>query len=93
MKLFVTGGAGFIGSNFVRMALGGRLPGLENADITVFDALTYSGTLTNLETVADHSRFTFVKGDIRDAASRRGSTLRSRRDRAFRGRKATSIAV
>ena len=45
MKLFVTGGAGFIGSNFARMALTGRLPGLEEAEITVFDALTYSGTL------------------------------------------------
>ena len=66
MRLFVTGGAGFIGSNFVRMALGGRLPGLEDAHITVFDALTYSGTLTNLESVRDSPRFSFVQGDIRD---------------------------
>ena len=66
MKLFVTGGAGFIGSNFVRMALGGHLPGLENADITVFDALTYSGTLTNLESVKDSPRYSFIQGDIRD---------------------------
>ena len=66
VKLFVTGGAGFIGSNFVRMALDGRLPGLEQAEITVFDALTYSGTLTNLESVADHPRFRFIRGDIRD---------------------------
>ena len=65
MKLFVTGGAGFIGSNFVRMALDGRLPGLEDASVTVFDALTYSGTLTNLATVADHPRFQFIQGDIR----------------------------
>ena len=65
MKLFVTGGAGFIGSNFVRMTLGGRLPGLEDAHITVFDALTYSGTLTNLENVKDSPRFSFVQGDIR----------------------------
>lgn len=65
MKLFVTGGAGFIGSNFVRMTLGGRLPGLEDAHITVFDALTYSGTLTNLENVKDSPRFNFVQGDIR----------------------------
>ena len=69
MKLFVTGGAGFIGSNFVRMALSGRLPGLEYADITVFDALTYSGTLTNLEAVADNPRFTFIQGDIRNSAA------------------------
>jgi len=67
VKLFVTGGAGFIGSNFTRMALTGRLPGLEDAEITVFDALTYSGTLTNLEEVSDNPRYSFVKGDIRDA--------------------------
>ncbi|MFZ9106160.1 MAG: dTDP-glucose 4,6-dehydratase [Pontimonas sp.] len=67
MKLFVTGGAGFIGSNFARMALTGRLPGLENAEITVFDALTYSGTLTNLEPVSDNPRYRFIQGDIRNA--------------------------
>ena len=66
MKLFVTGGAGFIGSNFARMLLADRLPGLEGAEITVFDALTYSGTLTNLESVEDSASFTFVHGDIRD---------------------------
>ena len=66
MRLFVTGGAGFIGSNFVRMAIDGRLPGLEDAHINVFDALTYSGTLTNLESVKDSPRFSFVQGDIRD---------------------------
>jgi len=66
VRLFVTGGAGFIGSNFVRMAIGGRLPGLEDAHITVFDALTYSGTLTNLESVKDSPGFSFVQGDIRD---------------------------
>ena len=67
MKLLVTGGAGFIGSNFARMALTGRLPGLEEAEITVFDALTYSGTLTNLEPVSDNPRYRFIQGDIRDA--------------------------
>ena len=66
MRLFVTGGAGFIGSNFVRMAIQGQLPNLEDADITVFDALTYSGTLTNLESVKGSPRFSFVQGDIRD---------------------------
>ena len=65
MKLFVTGGAGFIGSNFTRMVLNDSLPGLEGAEVTVFDALTYSGTLTNLESVKDSPRFTFVHGDIR----------------------------
>lgn len=66
MKLFVTGGAGFIGSNFVRMVIENSLLGLEGAEVTVFDALTYSGTLSNLESVAGSDRFTFVKGDIRD---------------------------
>lgn len=66
MRLFVTGGAGFIGSNFVRMALSGELVGLEDAEITVFDALTYSGTLTNLEAVKDSPRYSFIQGDIRD---------------------------
>ncbi len=69
MKIFVTGGAGFIGSNFARMALSGQLPGLEEAHITVFDALTYSGTLTNLEAVQDSPRYTFIRGDIRDSAA------------------------
>jgi dTDP-glucose 4,6-dehydratase len=69
VKLFVTGGAGFIGSNFARMLLADGLPGLEGADITVFDALTYSGTLTNLESVKDSPRYTFVHGDIRDEAA------------------------
>jgi len=66
VRLFVTGGAGFIGSNFVRMALSGELVGLEDAEITVFDALTYSGTLTNLEAVKDSPRYSFIQGDIRD---------------------------
>lgn len=69
MRLFVTGGAGFIGSNFVRMAISGRLPGLEDAEITVFDALTYSGTLSNLAEVKDSPRFSFIEGDIRDASA------------------------
>ena len=69
MKLFVTGGAGFIGSNFVRMALSNRLPGLEDSVITVFDALTYSGTLSNLTDVKNSPRFDFIKGDIRDSRS------------------------
>jgi len=67
VKIFVTGGAGFIGSNFARMAIDNTLPGLEDSDITVFDALTYSGTLTNLQDINDSDRFTFVHGDIRNA--------------------------
>lgn len=69
MRLFVTGGAGFIGSNFVRMAIDGRLPGLEDARVTVFDAITYSGTLTNLESVKGSPRFSFVQGDIRNSSA------------------------
>jgi dTDP-glucose 4,6-dehydratase len=68
MKILVTGGAGFIGSNFVRRTLEDKYPGLEGADVVVLDALTYSGNLTNLESVADSPRYTFVHGDIRDAA-------------------------
>ena len=66
MRLFVTGGAGFIGSNFTRMVINDALPGLEGAEVTVFDALTYSGTRTNLESVAGSERFRFIEGDIRD---------------------------
>ena len=66
MKIVVTGGAGFIGSNFVRMALKGQFPGLEVGQLTVLDALTYSGTLTNLEEVAGDPRYRFEKADIRD---------------------------
>jgi dTDP-glucose 4,6-dehydratase len=66
MKLLVTGGAGFIGSNFVRRTLTGQIPGLDDASITVLDALTYSGTLTNLTEVATHPNYTFVEGDIRN---------------------------
>ena len=66
MRLFVTGGAGFIGSNFTRMVINDALPGLEGAEVTVLDALTYSGTRTNLESVAGSDRFRFIEGDIRD---------------------------
>lgn len=66
MKLVVTGGAGFIGSNFVRMALRGELPTVSVTSLTVIDSLTYSGTLTNLESVADDPRYRFEHADIRD---------------------------
>jgi dTDP-glucose 4,6-dehydratase len=69
MKIFVTGGAGFIGSNFVRMALSRRLEGLEDADITVFDALTYSGNLANLASVSTSENYRFIEGDIRESAA------------------------
>jgi dTDP-glucose 4,6-dehydratase len=61
MKLFVTGGAGFIGSNFVRGVL-------ERSDdhVTVYDALTYAGNRSSLEDLEDDARFRFVLGDICD---------------------------
>ena len=68
MRVLVTGGAGFIGSNFVRMAIEGALPGLEDAQLTVLDALTYSGMLSNLKSVENSPRFSFIHGDIRDPA-------------------------
>lgn len=67
MKILVTGGAGFIGSNFVRRTLEDAYPGLEGAEVIVLDALTYSGNLANLAPIADSARYSFVHGDIRDA--------------------------
>ena len=66
MKILVTGGAGFIGSNFVRRTLEDAYPGLEGAEVVVLDALTYSGNLDNLLPVKDSPRLTFVNGDIRN---------------------------
>jgi dTDP-glucose 4,6-dehydratase len=63
-KFFITGGAGFIGSAFVRLVLD-RDP---NAQVVNFDALTYAGNMENLRGV-DDSRHTFVKGDICDRAA------------------------
>ena len=68
MKILVTGGAGFIGSNFVRRALEDALPGMEGAEVVVLDALTYSGNLANLEPVAGSELFRFVHGDIRSTS-------------------------
>jgi nucleoside-diphosphate-sugar epimerase len=63
MRLTVTGGAGFIGSAFVRMVLGGD----PDAQVTVLDKLTYAGNPDNLQPVADYPGYRFVKGDICDA--------------------------
>ena len=64
MKLLVTGGAGFIGSAFVRMVLGDR----KVRELVVLDKLTYAGNLENLAPVANDPRYRFVRGDICDAA-------------------------
>jgi len=63
MKLLVTGGAGFIGSAFIRMALQGE----EDIVLGNMDALTYAGNLENLASVAADPRYTFFKADIADA--------------------------
>ena len=68
MRLLVTGGAGFIGSNFARMAVNDQLPGIEGAEVIVLDALTYSGNMANLDPIEDSPRYEFVHGDIRDTA-------------------------
>ncbi|MGC9377768.1 dTDP-glucose 4,6-dehydratase [Streptomyces sp. MH13] len=66
MKILVTGGAGFIGSQFVRALLLGQLPSGEGAQVTVLDNLTYSGNEENLAPVAGLAGYAFVRGDIRD---------------------------
>jgi len=66
MKLLVTGGAGFIGSNFVRMALKDKFPEFSVEQLTVLDLLTYAGDEENLKPIASDKRYKFVKGDIRD---------------------------
>jgi dTDP-glucose 4,6-dehydratase len=67
MRVLVTGGAGFIGSNYVRRTLTGAYPALAGAELVVLDKLTYAGSETNLAPVAGHPRLTFVRGDICDA--------------------------
>jgi dTDP-glucose 4,6-dehydratase len=64
MRLLVTGGAGFIGSEFVRMTLEAH----PEDKVVVLDKLTYAGNLHNLDPVASDPRFRFVHGDICDAA-------------------------
>jgi dTDP-glucose 4,6-dehydratase len=68
MNILVTGGAGFIGSHFVRAVLADELPGLDGARVTVLDKLTYAGNFANLGPVAEDKRLDFVPGDVCDAA-------------------------
>jgi dTDP-glucose 4,6-dehydratase len=65
MKLLVTGGAGFIGSNFIRHVLAAA----KDYEIVNYDKLTYAGNLANLASVAENKSYRFVKGDILDAAA------------------------
>ena len=61
MRQLVTGGAGFIGSNYVRHVLGAS-----DDQVTIFDALTYAGNLSTLHDLVPNPRVDFVKGDICD---------------------------
>lgn len=75
-SILITGGAGFIGSNFVRQWILEEQSGLVN-----LDKLTYAGNLDSLADVATHPRYAFVEGDISDAALV-GQLLETRRPRA-----------
>src|ERR1700722_5824775 len=65
MRILVTGGAGFVGSNFIRYVLGTA----QNYAIVNLDKLTYAGNLANLDSITNHSNYLFVKGDICDPAA------------------------
>src|SRR6202035_5881732 len=69
MRILVTGGAGFIGSEFVRQTL----THYADDQVTVLDKLTYAGNLENLRPVAADSRFHFVQADIADGAAVAGA--------------------
>src|SRR5579863_207051 len=69
MKILVTGGAGFIGSNFIRYYLGEH----RDAEIVNFDKLTYAGNLQNLADVDSQPNYRFVRGDICDAEAVEGA--------------------
>jgi dTDP-glucose 4,6-dehydratase len=66
MRILVTGGAGFVGSHYVRTLLAGGYPNFRDARVTVLDKLTYAGNLANLEPVTHSPWLTFVRGDICD---------------------------
>jgi dTDP-glucose 4,6-dehydratase len=66
MKILVTGGAGFIGSHYVRAVLGDAWELTSPDVVTVLDKLTYAGNLANLRPVRDDARLRFVEGDVLD---------------------------
>jgi dTDP-glucose 4,6-dehydratase len=66
MKILVTGGAGFIGSHFVRTLVAGGYAPFAGSNVLVLDKLTYAGNLANLDAVRSHPQLTFVEGDILD---------------------------
>ncbi|MFJ1802587.1 dTDP-glucose 4,6-dehydratase [Streptomyces sp. NPDC088180] len=65
MRILVTGGAGFVGSHYVRTMLAQGYPGYERADVTVLDKLSYAGNAANIP--VGHPRLRLVRGDICDA--------------------------
>lgn len=65
MRILVTGGAGFIGSNYVRMILNGHLGGI--SEITVLDSITYAGNIQNLQPYLNDGDLCFIQGDICDS--------------------------
>ena len=69
MRIFVTGAAGFIGSQYVRDLLADAYEAYAGAEVTVYDKLTYAGNLENLASVKDNPRFSFVHADICDRAA------------------------
>src|SRR3989338_8780865 len=75
MKLLVTGGAGFIGSNFIRYIL----KHYPEDSVLNFDKLTYAGNLENLKEFEGDERYTFVKGDVCDYNAVAGASKLARR--------------
>ncbi|MBH1937765.1 dTDP-glucose 4,6-dehydratase [Streptomyces sp. AV19] len=66
MRVVVTGGAGFIGSHFVRQVVTGAYPSLAGAHVVVLDRFTYAGRMANLAPLSGHSSLTVMEGDVCD---------------------------